>query len=128
MCEPYIFLIPKIKKYVCIYCYNTSVSRTFYTSMNDQRCLIPSFTSIVLHKYNIKHLLPLLGKSWKKAVKMKDKKKKIWKRKTKIHGVGGGAVVKFLSEKLVSWSPWGPQFMKDQDETLMETLWKQNRF
>lgn len=40
----------------------------------------------------------------------------------KYIGLEGDTVAKFLSEKLVSWSPWGPQFMKDQGETLMETL------
>lgn len=30
------------------YCYDTQVFRTFYTSINEQRCLNPSFVFILL--------------------------------------------------------------------------------
>lgn len=44
------------------YCYDTQVFRTFYTSINEQRCLISSFVRIFFYKNNAKNLLSLLGK------------------------------------------------------------------
>lgn len=48
-CVNHTYFESQMLKYMCRYCYNTSVSRNFYTSMNDQQCLIPSFTSILIN-------------------------------------------------------------------------------